>query len=275
MENNENKQEITEEKKSQSVIKKILDNVKYLAIAVIIIIAISFILNPEGLKDGKKLAKEGNHIEAISAFATGLDNYYNGNVKTTRRARLFVSLSYKFHLHNFYYNMALSYEALAKTAEEEGNIEDAIIYYAYAIEAYDSVLLEKEKHKKSIEAMPIVEAKFTELYGEPYVMGTLFESDEEEQTASNVEISEDDLKELTDQQIKTAQVFVDEGNYENALIQYNVALHYVPNDIELHELKLVALYELEDYKEAKKSIETIVKLDKDNATAKKYKEMIK
>ena len=274
MRNNENKQTVTEDKKPKSGIKRILHYVQYQVIAIIVIGILYLILNPEPLKDGKKLAKEGKHIDAISEFVTGLDNYYNGNISGSQKTRRLISLSYKVNLHNFYYNMALSYEALAKTAEEEGNTEDTLIYYAYAIEAYDSVLLEKEKHKKSIEAVEIAKAKFTELNGSPYVMGTLFESDEEE-TVANVELTEDKLKLITDQQIKTAQIFVDKQDYESAITQYDVGLHYAPNSIELNELKLVALYELKNYKEAKKSIKTIIKLDKDNATAKKYKDMIK
>ena len=275
MENNENKQELTEDTKPKSGIKRILNYLQYPIIGVIIIVLAYLIFNPTPLKDGKKLAKEGKHIDAISEFVTGLHNYYNGNISGSRKTRRLISLSYKVNLHNFYYNMALSYEALAKTAEEEGNIEDAVLYYAYTIESYDSVLLEKEKHKKSIEGIEIAEAKFTELYGEPYVIGTLFESEEDEQTAANVELTEEKLKLISDNQIKTAQIFVDKGDYKTAITQYDVGLHYVPNDIKLNELKLVALYEIKDYKEAKKIIKLLLKLDKDNETAKKYKEMIK
>lgn len=278
MENNENQKDKNEVQPKKWGIKRILSTVKYVAIAVIIIGVLYLVINPEPLKNGKKLAKEGNHENAISEFSTGLDNYYNNDLPGGRRVRFIVSFGYKMNLHNFYYNMALSYNELAKIAEDKNNIENALLYYAYAIEAYDSTLLEKENHKKSIEAIAIVETEFEALYGMPYVMGTIFETDEEEpdtiKATGTTTLSEDKIKEITDQQIKTAQTFMDSGDYETAISQYDVGLHYAPNSIELYELKLLALYKLEDYDKTKECIKSILKLDKDNETAKKYQDMM-
>jgi len=278
MRHDESKEVSTEPVPKKWGIKRILHYLQYPVIAIIIIGTLYLIINPEPLKVGKKLAKEGDYMGAISEFSMGLDDYYNNNLPGGRRGRRFVAIGYKMNIHNFHYNIALSYDALGKIAESENNIQDSIIYYAYAIEAYDSTLLEKEKHKKSIEAIAIVETKFEELYGEPYVMGTIFESDEEEtdtiKAIPAISMSEDDMKAIADQQIKAGQTLIDSGNYEMAIAQYDVGLYYATNNIELHELKLVALYELEDYKKAKESVKSLLKLDKNNAIAKNYKDMM-
>lgn len=275
MENNENQKNVNEIQPKKTNIRRILSILQYVAVAMIIIGVLYLGLNPQELKNGKKLAKEGDYEGAVSEFQTGLYNYYNDELPGGRKVRFLVSFGYRMNLHNFYYNMALSFEALGKMAESKNDIKNTLVYYAYAIEAYDSTILEKENHKKSIEAIEIVEAKFIDILGEPYVMGTIFETDAETKaTAATGSLLESDVELIVEKLLIAAKLLSEEGQYEEALFQYDKALAYYPNSIEIYELKLETLYKLEDYDKAKDCIKSIFELDQDNETAKKYQGMM-
>lgn len=256
MENNENQTNSTPIK---SKINSFIEKITVPVVVLVIIATLYLLMNPEELSDGKKLAKEGDHKAAVSEFVNGINRYYDNNF-TGRRTRAIKRLSYKMNLHKFFYNLGLSYQAVGDTDEYSAG------YYAYALEAYGEVLLLKKNNKKAIEAKASLENKFEELVGEPYVYGSIFEFEEEESEPTTT-MSDD---EIIKQRMIAGGLLADAEQHEAAIMQYDIVIATDSKYLEAYTAKLEILYELKKYKEAKKCVKDILKLDPDNEIAKRY-----
>ena len=135
----------------------------------LLVVAVGYLLmNPEELKGGKELAKNGKHEAAIAEFVDGI-NRYSANDFSGRRTKALQRFSYKINLHNFFYNLGLSYQTL-------GDEKNKLANYSFALEAYTQVLQLKNNNKKALKSKELLENEFEEFFGAPYVYGSIFET---------------------------------------------------------------------------------------------------